>query len=183
MAWGTRSSGLTLLSQYVNDALGLDRDKDFDAVYLERAGHGAPMVLNGDVAAQWGGGVGWPNFTKIMEAGGKLVGLSDAQIDAVNAKYPFLLPMEIPAGSYPGQDAVLKTVGSYSYLLARADLPEEVAYRLARAIHQAQPSLAERLKQGRDTLPENTWKAAGDAARIHPGALRYLVEIGVARQG
>jgi TRAP transporter TAXI family solute receptor len=66
VAWGTRSSGLTLLAQYVTDALGLDRDKDFDAVYLNRAGDGAPMVLNGEVAAQWGGGVGWPNFTKII---------------------------------------------------------------------------------------------------------------------
>ena len=180
VAWGTRSSGLTLLSQYVNEALGLDRDKDFDAVYLERAGHGAPMVLNGEVAAQWGGGVGWPNFTKIMAAGGKLVGLSKDQIEAVNAKFPFLLPMEIPAGSYPGQKTALKTVGSYSYLLARADLPEDIAYRLAKAIHKAQPSLAARLMQGRDTLPENTWKATGNAARIHPGAFRYLAEIGVA---
>jgi len=180
VAWGTHSSGLTLLSQYVNEALGLDRDKDFDAVYLERAGHGAPMVLNGEVAAQWGGGVGWPNFTKIMIAGGKLVGLSEEQIETVNARFPFLLPMEIPAGSYPGQESALKTVGSYSYLLARADLPEDIAYSLTKAIHKAQPSLAARLKQGRDTLPENTWKAAGDADRIHPGALKYLTEIGVA---
>lgn len=180
VAWGTRSSGLTLLSQYVNEALGLDRDKDFDAIYLERAGHGAPMVLNGDVAAQWGGGIGWPNFTKIMEAGGKLLGLSSEQIKTVNARFPFLLPMEIPAGSYPGQRAPLKTVGSYSYLLARNDLPESVAYKLAKAIHESQPNLANRLKQGRDTLPENTWKAAGNPDRIHPGALRYLAEIGVA---
>jgi len=180
VAWGTRSSGLTLLSQYVNEALGLDRDKNFDAVYLERAGQGAPMVLNGEVAAQWGGGVGWPNFTKIMNAGGKLVGLSEEQIETVNAKFPFLLPMEIPAGSYPGQESTLKTIGSYSYLLARADLPEDTAYNLTKAIHKAQPSLAARLKQGRDTLPENTWRAAGAADRIHPGALQYLSEIGIA---
>jgi hypothetical protein len=180
VAWGTRSSGLTLLSQYVNEALGLDRDKDFDAVYLERAGHGAPMVLKGEVAAQWGGGVGWPNFTKIMNAGGRLVGLSDDQIERVNAAFPFLMPMEIPAESYPGQKTALKTVGSFSFLLARADLPDDIAYRLAKAIHKAQPELSARLKQGRDTLPGNTWKAAGEADRIHPGARRYLVEIGIA---
>ena len=179
VAWGTKASGLTLLAQYVTDALGLDRDKDFDAVYLERAGHGAPMVLGGEVAAQWGGGVGWPNFTKIMQAGGRLVGLSNDQIDKVNAKYPFLQPLTVPAESYPGQVEPLQTIGSFSFLLARADLPDELAYRLAKAIHEGQPKLAARLKQGRDTLPENTWKAAGDPDRIHPGARRYLMEIGL----
>ncbi|MGB3210246.1 MAG: TAXI family TRAP transporter solute-binding subunit [Desulforhopalus sp.] len=178
VSWGTKSSGLTLLAQYVTDALGLDRDQDFDAVYLQRAGNGAPMVLNGEVAAQWGGGVGWPNFTKIMQAGGRLVGLSNEQVIKVNAKYPFLQPLTVPAESYPGQVEPLQTIGSFSFLLARADLPDELAYRLAKAIHAGQPNLAARLKQGRDTLPENAWKAAGDPDRIHPGARRYLAEIG-----
>jgi len=179
VAWGTMSSGLTLLAQYVTDALGLDRDRDFEAVYLERAGQGAPMVLNGEVSAQWGGGVGWPNFTKIMQAGGRLVGLSNEQITRVNAKYPFLQPLTVPAESYPGQMEPLQTIGSFSFLLARADLPDELAYRLTKAIHAGQPKLAARLKQARDTLPENTWKAAGDPDRIHPGARRYLAELGL----
>jgi len=179
VAWGTRSSGLTLLGKYVTDALGLDRDKDFTAVYLKRAGEGAPMVLNGEVEAQWGGGVGWPNFTKIMQAGGRLVGLSEDQIKKVNAKYPFLQPLTIQPGSYPGQTAPLQTVGSFSFLLARPDLPVELAYRLTKAIHKGQPKLAKRLTQGRDTLPVNTWKAAGNPNRIHVGARRYLTELGI----
>jgi TRAP transporter TAXI family solute receptor len=179
VAWGTKSSGLTLLAQYVTDALGLDRDQDFEAVYLERAGHGAPMVLNGEVAAQWGGGVGWPNFTKIMQGGGRLVGLSNDQIAKVSAKYPFLQPLKIPANSYPGQAEPLQTIGSFSFLLARPNLPDELAYRLTKAIHEGQPKLSARLTQGRDTLPQNTWKAAGDPDRIHPGARRYLREIGI----
>lgn len=179
VAWGTRSSGLTLLAQYVTEALTLDREKDFQAVYLERAGHGAPMVLNGEVAAQWGGGVGWPNFTRIMEAGGRLVGLSAEQITTINTKYPFLHPLIIPAQSYPGQVEPLHTIGSFSFLLARADLSDELAYRLAKAIHQGQPKLAARLVQGRDTLPENTLQAAGEVDRIHPGVRRYLREIGL----
>jgi TRAP transporter TAXI family solute receptor len=121
LAWGTKSSGLTLLGQYVNDALGLDRDKDFDAVYLKRDGDGATMVLNGEMAAQWGGGVGWPNFTKIMQAGGRLVGLSDDQVKKINTKYPFLQPQTIPPGGvlpWPGGTATKRR--SFSFLLARA---------------------------------------------------------------
>ena len=107
------------------------------------------------------------------------MGLNNGQIAKVNAKYPFLQPLTIPAESYPGQMEPLQTIGSFSFLLARADLPDELAYRLAKAIHAGQPKLAARLKQGRDTSPENTWKAAGDPDRIHPGARRYLAEIGL----
>jgi len=114
-----------------------------------------------------------------MNAGGLLLGLSNDQIKKVNAKYPFLQPLTVPAGSYPGQMEPLQTVGSFSFLLARPDLPEELAYRLTKAIHEGQPKLAERLTQGRDTSPENTWKAAANPDRIHPGARRYLAELGL----
>src|SRR6188768_2236307 len=44
VAWGAKGSGLVLLGGYVVDALGMDRDKDFSPVYLERAGDGPAMV-------------------------------------------------------------------------------------------------------------------------------------------
>ena len=40
------------------DGLGLDAAKDFQPIYLERAGDGPAMVLDGRVAALWGGGAG-----------------------------------------------------------------------------------------------------------------------------
>ena len=105
------------------------------------------------MATQWGGGVGLPNFTKIMQAGGRLAGLSDDLIKEINAKYSFLQSLTIPAGYYPGQAEPLQTVGYFSFLLARTDLPEELAYRLTKAIHRSQPKLAERPPWGRDIFP------------------------------
>jgi TRAP transporter TAXI family solute receptor len=177
VAWGTKSSGLTLLARYVTDALGLDRDKDFQANYLQRAGLGAPMVLEGQVEAQWGGGIGWPNFTKIMNSGGKLVGLTPDQVAEVNAKYNFLKPYTLPAGSYPGQTTTVYSVASFSFMLARPGLDNDITYKLARALHKGQAKLAERVAQGRETLPENTIKAADKPDRIHSGVQRYLREI------
>ena len=49
---------------------GLDQERDFQAVYLERAGDGPAMVLDGRVAALWGGGIGWPGFTAVAKAPG-----------------------------------------------------------------------------------------------------------------
>jgi uncharacterized protein len=181
IAWGTRASGLTLLARYVLDGLGLDREKDFQPVYLERAGDGPAMVLDGRVAALWGGGIGWPGFTAVMQAGGRFIGLDARDAERLRARHNFLKPLVVPAGSYPGQAEPVHSVGSWCYILARPTLDEEVAYRLARALHRGYPALVERLAQGRETTPENTWTAAPSPDRIHPGVLRYLREIGVAR--
>jgi hypothetical protein len=40
VAFGARGSGLVILARYVLDGLGLDRDRDFQAVFLDRAGDG-----------------------------------------------------------------------------------------------------------------------------------------------
>ena len=179
VSWGTRSSGLTSLGGYVAEALDLDKDKDFQAVYLEKAGQGAPMVLGGEVAAQWGGGIGWPNFTKITEAGGRLVGLTPAQVAKVNARFPFLKPYTLAPGSYPGQTEPVLSVAAWSFILARRDLPDDVAYRLAKALHKGNKALAEKLEQGRETTPQNTRDGALTPDLIHPGVMKYLKEIGL----
>ena len=89
--------------------------------------------------------------------------------------------MTVPAGAYPGQDAPITSVGSWSFVLARPSLSEDVAYRLARALHRGEAALAERLPQARETTAANTAAAAPRPELVHPGALRYLREIGVAR--
>src|SRR5205809_2174885 len=52
IAWGAAGSGLVILGRYVMHGLGLDAAKDFQPIYLERAGDGPAMVLDGRVAAR-----------------------------------------------------------------------------------------------------------------------------------
>jgi TRAP-type uncharacterized transport system substrate-binding protein len=85
----------------------------------------------------------------------------------------------VPAGSYEGQTAPVNSVGSWSYILARTDLPDDVAYRLAKALHQGNAALVKRLAQGRETTPANTRMAAPKPSDIHPGVRKYLSEIGL----
>jgi TRAP transporter TAXI family solute receptor len=179
IAWGTRASGLTLLGRYVTDGLGLDREKDFEPHYLEKAGDGPLMVADGRVAALWGGGIGWPGFTAVMQAGGRFVGLTADEVAKVTAKHNFLKPITVPAGAYPGQKEPVNSVGSWSYILARTDLPDDVAYRLAKALHGGHAALVKRLDQAKETTPQSTLNAAPSAAQIHPGVQKYLREVGV----
>ncbi|MEO1206250.1 MAG: TAXI family TRAP transporter solute-binding subunit [Pseudomonadota bacterium] len=178
VAWGTATSGLTLMARYIMDGLGLERDKNFKPTFLDKAGNGPPLVLNGEVDAFWGAGIGWPGFTRVMSAGGRFIGFSDAEVAQVTAKHPFLQGMVVPAGSYTGQPEPVQAIGVWSFILARTDLPDDVGYRLAKALHAAQPKLAERLPQARETTPQNTQRAA-EATHIHPGVRRYLRELGL----
>ena len=183
VAFGARGSGLVILARYVLDGIGLDQEKDFQAIYLDRAGDGPAMVLDGRVAALWGGGIGWPGFTAVAQSpsGARFIAPDTNERARILAKHPFLRPMTVPAGSYPGQDAPVASVGSWSFILARPTLAEDVAYRLARALHRGEAALARRLPQAGETTAANTVAAAPRRELIHPGVLRYLREIGVAR--
>jgi TRAP transporter TAXI family solute receptor len=183
VAWGAKGSGLVLLGGYVVDALGLDRDRDFKAVYLERAADGPAMVQDGRVAALWGGGTGWPGFTAMANspAGARFITPTEAEIAKILARHKSLKRVSFPAGSYRGLAGDTPSVGSFSFVFARKDLPEETAYRLARALHRAERDFAKRLPQARESTAANTWAGVADAATIHPGVVRYLREIDVAR--
>ena len=182
VAFGAQGSGLVILARYVLDGLGFDRDKDFQAIFLERAGDGPAMVLDGRVAALWGGGIGWPGFAAVAGGpqGARFIAPDAEGLRAIEAKHPFLEPMTVPAGSYPGQDTPIQSVGSWSFILAAPSLPDDVAYRLSRALHLGEADLARRLPQARETTAANTATAARPEL-IHPGVLRYLHEIGLSR--
>ena len=87
--------------------------------------------------------------------------------------------MTLPAKSYPGQDAPIHSVGSWSFVLARPGLPDEQAYLLARALHRAEAPLAARLEQARETTMANTARRRAAPDLIHPGVRKYLKEIGL----
>lgn len=179
VVFGAAGSGLVILARYVLDGLGLNMDRDFRAILLERAGDGPAMVLEGRAAALWGGGVGWPGFARVAEAGGRFIAPSADEVARIRAKHAFLKPLAIPAGAYPGQNAPIHSVGSWSFILARPDLPDDTGYRLVKALHRGEALLAQKLDQAKETTAANTAAAAPDPALIHPGVARYLREIDV----
>ena len=113
VAFGAKGSGLPILSRYVLDGLGLKQDEDFQSIYLDRAGDGPEMVLDGRVAALWGAGIGWPGFAAVARApgGARFIAPDADEIARIRAKHSFLKPLTVPAGSYPNQSAAIASVG------------------------------------------------------------------------
>jgi uncharacterized protein len=170
---GTKASGVTALGQTVLQSLSIE----VKPIFLEKAADGPPMLIDGRADAVWGAGVGWPAFTALAKQGGRFIVPDANEVKTILAKNPALQPVTLPAKSYPGQDAALPSVGSWSYVLANRSLSEETAYLLARAVHRAEGPLAARLEQARETTMANTETAAPRRELIHPGVLKYLSEI------
>jgi len=183
VAFGAKGSGLPILSRYVLDGLGLKQDDDFQSIYLDRAADGPTMVLDGRVAALWGAGIGWPGFATMAASpgGARFIAPDAGEIARIRAKHTFLKPLTVPAGSYPNQNAPIDALGSWSFVLARENLPDDVAYRLARSLHGAESTLCKKLAQACETTAANTIAAAPGPELIHPGVLKYFREIGVAK--
>ena len=183
IAFGAKGSGLPILSRYILDGLGLKQDEDFKSVYLDHAGDGPAMVLDGRVAALWGAGVGWPGFTAIATSpgGARFIAPDADEIARIRAKHSFLKPLTVAAGSYPNQNAAINSVGSWSFILVRETLPDDVAYRLARTLHGAEATFCKKLAQACETTAANTVAAAPEVDLIHPGVLRYFREVGLVK--
>ena len=183
VAFGAKGSGLPILSRYVLDGLGLKQDDDFQSIYLDRAADGPTMVLDGRVAALWGAGIGWPGFATMAASpgGARFIAPDAGEIARIRAKHTFLKPLTVPAGSYPNQNAPIDALGSWSFILARENLPDDVAYRLARSLHGVESTFCKKLAQACETTAANTVAAAPSLALIHPGVLKYFREIGMAK--
>lgn len=183
VVWGAGTSGFIVLARYVMDGMDLDFQKDFQPILLKSAGEGPPMVLDGSAAAMWGGGLGWPPFADISKgpAGARFIGPSDEENKRIMAKHSFLKAASMAANSYPGQSEPVYSVGSWPFVLARASLPDEVPYKLARALHQSEAAFGQKLEQARESTLANTLAASPSRELIHPGVLKYMREAGLLR--
>jgi hypothetical protein len=181
VAFGAAGSGLVILARYVLDGIGLDQQRDFQAIFLQAAGDGPKMVQDGRAAALWGGGIGWPGFTAVAksDSGARFIAPSRDEIARIQAKHAFLKTLTVPPNSYPGQNEPILSVGSWSFIMAPPSLSGDVAYRIARALHRGEAALAARLPQAKETTAANTVAAAPRPDMIHPGVQRYLREAGL----
>ena len=181
IAWGARGSGFIVLARQAMGGLGLDIERDFEPVLLDRAGDGPAMVMDGRVAALWGGGAGWPGFAALAAGprGARFIAPDAAERARILAADPTLRPMALPAGSYRGQDAPVESVGVWSLVLARPGLAEAAGHRITAAIAGGGAEMARLLPQAAETTPANTAAAVADPRLIHPGVRRWLREEGL----
>lgn len=103
--------------------------------------------------------------------------IDDPEYETLSRIDPTYSRTVIPAGTYKGVDTDVKTIASAVLMYATEDMPEELAYRLTKAFWSNKQILADAHATGKGL------DIAGvqyGVAKVHPGALRYYREAGVA---
>lgn len=129
VVFGAPGSSLGLQARYILRGMGLDIDKDFKKILLDRDDRALAMLADGRVAALWGGGTGWPAFEDMARRPGgvRFIVPTAPERAAIVRKYASIKELVVPALTYSGQANQLVSVGSWSIVLANARLPDATA--------------------------------------------------------
>jgi TRAP transporter TAXI family solute receptor len=106
----------------------------------------------------------------------KFLGLSADQMEAIRKVVPEFAPSKIPAGTYRLLNSDYVTIAVPNFAIGRADLADDLAYELVKAVFENQPRLVKTTSAANDTLAQNAIK--NTFLPFHPGAVRYYREIG-----
>ncbi|HSB04472.1 MAG TPA: TAXI family TRAP transporter solute-binding subunit [Thermodesulfobacteriota bacterium] len=106
-----------------------------------------------------------------------IVPIEDAQADMLIKKYPFFSKANVPKGSYKGVDKDVPTVAVLAILVARAEMEEEMVYKITKAMFENIKDIERAHAKGKEVKLETA--LVGMPIPIHPGAERYFKEKGI----
>lgn len=122
---------------------------------------------------------GHPTVTEIAVTSGlQFIPLEEA-IAAPIAEANGMRVVELPADSFPGQPEPVLTLGWNTALTAHADLPDWVAYEVARTFVEQRDAFVEAHQSLSYFQPENAADPTQLGVPLHPGAEAYYREAGL----
>jgi TRAP transporter TAXI family solute receptor len=177
---GAVNSATEVMAARLIEAHGMSI-KDFHQERLD-PGRSADAIKDRKLDAFfWVGGVPTSAVTDLAATPGVKIKLIDHDTGVENMvqKYgPLYVKDTIPAKSYPGQDQNNRIATVWNVLVARADLPDDVAYNIVKTLFERKEDMARVHAEARNfDLKFQTSAAA--VIPFHPGAAKYFAEKGV----
>ncbi|MDR3258779.1 MAG: TAXI family TRAP transporter solute-binding subunit [Fusobacteriaceae bacterium] len=167
----------------IMDAYGYQINKDWTPEYLSH-GDAAEALTDGNIDAVCimstlpASPVATAAATKPI----RLLSLDKEQYDLIIKNCPYYIPATIPANVYTGQDeAVDYTFGSVSFLLAHKDVSEDEVYKISKALYENNAALVAAYPQCDEWNLKNATRGLSGLVEMHPGALKYLKEVGAVK--
>ncbi|UCE31239.1 MAG: TAXI family TRAP transporter solute-binding subunit [Burkholderiales bacterium] len=145
----------------VGDATNQVKDRQvdgFSALIAHPAGYMMEMASSADV---------------------NIVALDKPAIDYLVKNFSGYSPITLKAGTYPWLKADVPTVNAPVIMVTNANVPDDVAYRMAKAWFENHETLVNVHEVMKQFTPGNA--SADPVIPIHPGALRYYKEVGAVK--
>ncbi len=140
---GAPGSGTEQMSRQILEAYDLSYD-DITPRYLT-FNESATALKDGAIDAAIIS-VGYP-AAAVLEAtttgGARLLAMESERIQYLRDRYPYFIAGEIPAGTYPGMDEPLQTAAIMNWVIAMADLPDDVVGHLLNVLTTEREALAQ----------------------------------------
>ena len=140
-----------------------------DAVAMMKDGHAQVMTLGTTAPA-----------SAVMDLASardmKLVPVDDKTMDALKKENPGYNKLVIKAGTYPKQDKDVPVIGYSTHIVASCDLPEDVVYKMTKAMAANVPTMAAVVKPITGLTPKDM--AVDIGVPFHKGAIKYYKEVG-----
>lgn len=141
-----------------------------DAVSLMKDGHAQVMTLGTTAPA-----------SAVMDLASardmQLVPVDDKTMANLQKENPGYQKLVIRAGTYPKQDKDVPVIGYSTHIVAACDLPEDVVYKMAKAMAQNVDAMAAVVKPIHGLTPKDM--AANIGVPLHKGAAKFYKEAGV----
>jgi hypothetical protein len=133
-----------------------------------------------EIDALWQGAVvPIPSLVAVQrdDPGAVVFGLTDGEVDGMLRRFPFMARTEVAAGTYANQPAPIRSISAWNFVVAHADLAEDIAYRITRAMISAAAPERDIHAFARGVRPQDA--TANRVLPFHPGAIRALREANV----
>lgn len=181
---GSAGSATEVFAVRVLEAAGIDANKD---ITKERLGatESVNAIKDGKIDAFfWVGGLPTAAITDLAATPNTKIQLIDcAHLAAkMNAKYgPLYTEATISKSTYAGMDADAQNITVWNILAVNDNMPEDLAYQLAKVLFEKRDDLATVHSEGAN-IKLDSQSLKRSAIPYHPGAIKYLKEKGVSVQ-
>ena len=109
----------------------------------------------------------------------KVIPLTGPEIEQLRKEQPFYAKVTLPANTYKGQAQPVETLAVMAVWAVHDGVSDALAYEVTKALFENLPIMGQVHVQGKNVTPA-TALAVGTTP-LHPGALRYFKEKGIAK--
>ncbi len=178
---GNPGSGTEATAYMLLDYFDIDPEKDLALDSKLTSREQVPALCDGKIDAfMFPSAVPNPSLVEATNTCDvKLVPLNGPELDRLLEENSYFGPSVIPGGTYDGTDEDVPTFAYAATLLTSADLPDEVAYQLVKAVFENFEDFKKNHPAFADMERKKSITFGKSVTPYHPGAERYYQEAGL----